>query len=91
VATAISIACFACAALSFGWGFVTEYRQSRAPGPVAIVPTLPFGVAAAVFVEFGVLWLRLGIPFWVHVLVFLGSAVLFGFAILKASTGSYCR
>ena len=91
MATAISIACFVFAALSFGWGFVTEYRQSRTPGPVAIVPTLPFAVAAGVFVEFGVLWLRLAIPFWVHVIVFLGSTVLFGFAILKASAGSYSQ
>jgi hypothetical protein len=85
VATTISIVCFAFAALSFGWGFMTEYRQSRAAGPVAIVATLPFAVAAGVFVEFGVLWLRLNVPFWVHAIVFLGSTILFGFGILKAS------
>jgi hypothetical protein len=89
VATAISIVCFVFAALSFGWGFVTEYRQSRTPGPVAIVPTLPFAVSAGFFVEFGVLWLRLGIPFWVHVIVFLGSTALFVFAVLKVSAGPY--
>jgi hypothetical protein len=89
VATAISIVCFVVAALGFGWGFVTEYRQSRAAGPVAIVPTLPFAVAAGLFVEFGVLWLRLGIPFWVHVIVLLGSTGLFVFAILKVSAGRY--
>jgi hypothetical protein len=89
VATAISIACFVFAALSFGWGFVTEYRQSRAEGPVAIVATLPFAAAAGVFVTFGVLWLRLDVPFWVHVIVFLVSMALFGFGILKASAGTH--
>ncbi|NUP06272.1 MAG: hypothetical protein HOW73_09460 [Polyangiaceae bacterium] len=33
--------------LSLGWGIWTEFRQTRETGPVAIVPTLPQGVGAA--------------------------------------------
>ena len=85
---AISIACFALAALSFGWAFVMEYRQSRSDGPVAIVPTLPFAVPAGIFVEFGLLWLRLDIPFLAHVIIFISSTILFAFGILGASARS---
>ena len=84
-ATTVSIVCFIFAAISFIWGLVTEYRQSRAEGPIAIVPTLPFAVAAGIFVTFGLAWLHLDIPFWIHFIVFFGSSALFIFAIVNAS------
>ena len=61
----IAVACFVMAALAFLNGFVTEYRQSREVGPIAIVSTLPFAVAAALFVFLGLAaLLRHGVPWW---------------------------
>lgn len=89
--TAISIACFVFAVLSFGWGFVTEYRQSRDEGPIAVVPTLPFGVMAGLLVWLGLGWLPYELPALVYIIVIPGAPILFVFAIIKASAGSRSR
>ncbi len=74
----IAIACFVLAALAFLNGLVTEYRQSREKGPIAMVPTLPQAVAAAMWVAIGLLWLPVAIPWWAYLLGFFGSALVFG-------------
>jgi hypothetical protein len=85
----VAAACFLMAAVSFLNGFVTEYRQSRRVGPYAIVPTLPWAVAAALFVLLGlVALLRQGVPWWCLPLAFVGSLVVFGRAIMWAGSSS---
>ena len=83
--TVISIACFALAVLSFAWGLVTEYRQGRDQGPVAVVPTLPFAIMASCLVWFGLAWYPQELPMMVYVVAIPGAPVIFILAILKAS------
>jgi hypothetical protein len=82
----LAIACFLLAAYAFVYGFVTEYRQSRQVGPFAIVPTLPFAVAAALQLVLGLLLLPCEISWWIFPLTFFGAVVVFGFAIMHAGS-----
>jgi hypothetical protein len=83
---------FSAAALAFLYGFVTEWRQSRR-GPNsaenAIVPTLPWAVAAAMFVMLGALCTGWDLAWWAYPLLFLGCAVLFGYAIAWAGKADF--
>jgi NADH:ubiquinone oxidoreductase subunit 4 (subunit M) len=72
------------AVLTFSSGLITEYRQSRNKGPVAIVATLPMVVASSLFISFSVFGLPLDIPFWGYPIVFIGSCFILGFSISKA-------
>ena len=72
------------ALLSIG-GFVhaamTQWRQTRNRGPVAIVPTLPLGVAAPVVFTMALMLLgtaqpTLGLPWWAYVAFWIGSTVI---------------
>jgi hypothetical protein len=80
----LAIACFALAALAFLNGFVTEYRQSRRVGPYAIEPTLPWAVAAAIFVVLGLGLIPGGVPWWAFPVAFVAAVVAFGFGIYRA-------
>ncbi len=62
--TGIVIYCLAFAAAAFGYGFYTEWKQSRADGPVAIVATLPFAVVSALFLSVALAAAPVGIPWW---------------------------
>lgn len=82
----IAIINFITAVLAFIWGITTEYKQSRQDGPVAIVATLPFGVAAALSATIGTAALvGRDLPLWVYLLMFFGLAIACGFAINSAS------
>jgi hypothetical protein len=81
----IAVTSSAFALATFLWGFITEYRQSRAESSSAIVPTLPFAVAASFFISFAVWGFDVGLPFWGYPIIFLGSTLFLGFLILKAS------
>jgi hypothetical protein len=81
----LSIICFVMATLAFLNGFVTEYRQSRRPGPYAIVPTLPWAFLAALFVLFGLWFLPYDVPWWAYPLAFVVALITFGFAIIRAT------
>ena len=83
--TGVAIGCFLFAAACFLYGFVTEWHQSRAQGPVAIVATLPFAVAAAVFLSLGLFWLPGNVPWWAYPLTFFGSVLGLGWLIAKAN------
>jgi len=89
--TGIAIVSFVLSIIAFLYGVVTEHRQSRAKGPVAIVPTLPWAVAGAVFIVLGLFWLPTKIPWWVCILAFFGSAVTFGYIISSATQGRKTR
>jgi hypothetical protein len=45
--TSIGAVVIVIAVAEAAWGVVLEFRQSRETGPVAFVPTLPFGIQAA--------------------------------------------
>jgi hypothetical protein len=85
MALLLPIVCFICATLAFLNGFLTEYRQSRRRGPYATVPTLPWAVAAAIFVVFGLLLLPYDIAWWTLPLAFVGAVLVFGSAIMRAT------
>jgi heme A synthase len=80
---ALSIFCFIFAAIAFLDGFITEYKQSRKVGSAA-VPTLPMAVVAAFLVMLGLLHLPYHVPLWILPLAFVGSTVIFGYAISNA-------
>ena len=65
------------AASALVWGIVTEFRQTREEGPVALVPTLPFGVMASLLLLFGLVFVKVELPWWGFVIVFPGTALLF--------------
>jgi hypothetical protein len=54
----VSIGALVAAALAIMWGVATEFRQSRESGPVALVPTYPFAVQAAVLSVLGLFTMR---------------------------------
>jgi hypothetical protein len=85
VRTAIAIAYFVGAALAFTSGVVTEYRQTRAIGPIAIVATLPFAVQGAVLVVLGLYLLPGSRPWWSYPLAFVISLLTVGCAVIRAS------
>ena len=82
----MAILCLVMAVFALTWGVTTEYRQSREDGPVAIVPTLPFGVSAALLATMGMaLLVGDGIPVWAYLIIFVGLAALGCFAITRAT------
>ena len=80
--TAIVVICFTLAAYALVWALSIEFRQSREDGPVAIVATMPFGIASALLATIGTVALfgRELSP-WVYTLQFVSLAVLFLFLI----------
>lgn len=77
------------AAVALAWGVTTEYRQTRQDGPVAIVATLPFGVAAALLATIGTLLLMgRDLRWWIYLVEFLGLAIAFCQMIMLASARS---
>ena len=83
--TAFAITCFVLATLAFAYGVVTEYRQTRATGPIAIAATLPFALAAAIFIVLGLAWFPGSRPWWSYPLAFVVSLTTFGYATIRAS------
>lgn len=83
--TVIAIACFTLATIALTIGVVTEYRQTRAHGPVATVPTLPWAVAGAMMVVLGLFWLPQSIPWWIYPVAFFGAVFTFGYTICRAA------
>jgi hypothetical protein len=82
---------FTLAVAAFLCGFITEWRQNRSTRPDAIVPTLPWALAAAIFALFGMFWLRADIPWWVYPLALTGCVLLFGWGITKAGQVAKAR
>ena len=83
--TALAITYFVLAALAFTYGIVTEYRQTRATGPIAIVATLPFALQAAIFIVLGLYLFPGSRPWWSYPLAFVISLTTFGYATIRAS------
>jgi len=83
--TAIALTCYVVAVLVFAHGFYTEYRQTRASGPVAIVPTLPSAMQAATLLALGLFFHPVMKPWWSYPLAFIASTLIFGYAITLAS------
>jgi hypothetical protein len=79
---AFAIACFVVAAAAALTGVVTEYRQTRAEGPVAMVGTMQWSPVAAIFSLIGLLALRP--DWWWYPIVFVTVLFLTGWAIIKA-------
>lgn len=77
--------CFVVTAISFGYGFYTEWKQSRADGPVAIVATLPFAVFAAIYLSIGISILSTSMPWWGGLIAFPVTSVVLGKLILMAN------
>jgi hypothetical protein len=80
----LGVACLVLAGCALAWGIATEFRQTREDGPVATVPTLPFGVMASLLLTFGLGFLRVELPWWGYFLLFPGGAVLFCVLIYQA-------
>jgi hypothetical protein len=88
MATAFATACFVAAFVAAVNGIVTEYRQTRVEGPVAIVGTMPWSPAAALFSLFGMLALPMVLDWWWYPTVFLTVLVVSGWAIERAGRRS---
>lgn len=82
MALALALFSFVFGAFALGYGFITEWKQSRETGPVAVVATLPFAVAAALLVSLGIF--PFGMPWWSGLLAFPVLTILFGKLILLA-------
>ncbi|MCX5805228.1 MAG: hypothetical protein NT010_04045 [Proteobacteria bacterium] len=74
--TIFAIVAFIIAAWAFFYGFITEWRQSRANGPIAIVATLPFAVESAMLAVLGLSISPWIFPLWVYPLIFVALLVL---------------
>ncbi|HEV3214111.1 MAG TPA: hypothetical protein VGZ27_00225 [Vicinamibacterales bacterium] len=66
---------------SFTYAAMTEWRQLRDRGPIALVPTLPIGVAAPVILTMALRFLgrahsALGLPWWGYVSFWFGSSAI---------------
>ena len=84
--TVLVVINFTLAVFAFTWGVRTEYRQSREDNPVAVVATMPFGVASALLGTIGtVLLFGREIPPWIYILQFVVLAALFVFVIKRVS------
>jgi hypothetical protein len=84
--TVLGLVQLAGAVLSLAWGVTTEYRQTRESGPVAIVATLPFGVAAALLATMGTAaLLGRALATWIYLVEFAGLALGGGALITMAS------
>jgi len=74
---------------NFLGGFITEYRQEQAilrGEPLAVVPTLPLAVAAALILALGLLLLP--VPWWISPIVFVVSAFGYGKLLMLGSAKS---
>ena len=83
--TAIAVLCFLFSIAAFLNGLITEYRQSRKGGPIAIVPTLPSAAQGALMIALGLFWLPTPVPWWAYPVAFFGATAVYGFFIHKAT------
>ena len=84
--TAIVVISFALAAYALIWGLMTEFKQSREDSHVAIVATMPFGIASALLTTIGTVALvGRELSSWVYILQFILLSVLFIFVINNVS------
>jgi hypothetical protein len=88
MATVFATTCFVAAVVAAINGIVTEYQQTRAEGPVAIVGTMPWSPAAALFSLFGTLALPMALDWWWYPTVFLTVLVVSAWAIMRAGRRS---
>jgi hypothetical protein len=82
---AFAAVCFALALVAALVGIVTEFRQTRADGPVAIVGTMQWSPAAAIFSLLGLLALPMWLDWWWYPIVFFAVLLVTGWAIMRAS------
>lgn len=85
MSTIVAILCFAASAIALTIGVVTEYRQTRPRKDNAIVPTLPWAVAGAMFFVLGLFWIPRSIPWWIYPVAFIGAVFAFGYLITRAA------
>ncbi len=84
--TFVAIFAFTASTTAFLIGFMTELRQARQirrGEPIALVPTLPYAAAAAVFLMLGLF--ALPIPWWIAPIGFLCGMLVFGALIMRLS------
>ena len=84
MAIAFATVCFALALAAALVGVLTEYRQTRADGPVAIVGTMQWSPAASIFSLLGLLGLPISLDWWWYPIVFLAVLLVSGWAIMRA-------
>jgi hypothetical protein len=84
MAIALATICFGVAIGATSIGVVTEYRQTRAEGPVAIVGTMQWSPAAAIFSLLGLLALPISLDWWWYPIIFLAVLFVSGWAIIGA-------
>jgi hypothetical protein len=80
--------------LALAWGVITEFQQSRARGPIAQVPTLPFAIGSALLVTLALLVLRAlhAMPWWTYIAAFMGQCVIgVGTTVLAGRAGASRR
>jgi hypothetical protein len=82
---AFAAVCFSLALAATLVGIVTEFRQTRADGPVAIVGTMQWSPAAAIFSLLGLLALPMWVDWWWYPIVFFAVLFVAGWAIMRAS------
>jgi hypothetical protein len=75
---------FAFALAAVAVGVVTEYRQTRADGPVAIVCTMHWSPTATIFTLLGLLFLRRSLEWWWFLSIPLAVLLISGWAIMLA-------
>jgi hypothetical protein len=80
---ALATICFVFAIVTTFYAVVTEYRQTRANGPVAMVGTMQWSPAAAVFSLLGLDALPISLPGWCYPAIFLAVLLLSGWAIMR--------
>src|SRR5687768_15331847 len=85
MAIALATINFALALVAASNGIVTEYRQTRTDGPVAIVGTMPWAVAASIFSLLGLLSLPFSLNWWWYPIVFVAVLLVSGWSIMRAS------
>jgi hypothetical protein len=81
LSTALAIGLALVAIGGFVHAAMTEWHQTRDRGPVAIVPTLPLGVATPVVLTMalrllGKAYPTLNLPWWAYVSFWMGSTVI---------------
>ncbi len=84
MAITLATICFVVAMFAVFVGILTEYRQTRAEGPVAIIGTMQWSPAAALFTLLGLLALPISLDWWWYPIVFLTVLVVSGWTIMRA-------
>lgn len=84
MAIAFATVCFALALAAALVGVASEYRQTRANGPVAIVGTAQWSPAAAILCLLGLLALPISLDWWWYPIAFLAVLLVSGLAIIRA-------